>query len=124
MGSIYYRKKLTWKNLLNKLTKEFEIYVRISNDKAYPLIFEELLFCIGGESIEEDLKALQVQISEIMQEYSPNDYHREIFNLKNTNSSRQIMIMLLKELKRRIIKARQHREKVENIATVENEETQ
>jgi hypothetical protein len=77
--------KLTWKNLLYKLRKEFDVNVRISNDKAYPLIFEELLFCIRGESIEGDLKALQVQISEIMQDYNPNDYHREIFDLKNTN---------------------------------------
>jgi hypothetical protein len=77
--------KLSWKNLLNKLIKEFGIYVKITDEKAYPLIFEEILFCIGGDSIEEDLKALQVQIREIMKEYGPNDYHREIFNLKNTD---------------------------------------
>ena len=36
--------KLSWKGLLNKLLAEFKIKdVKITDDKSYPLIFEEIL---------------------------------------------------------------------------------
>ncbi len=77
---------LSWRNLLSELNAKFNIHsIEITEDKSYPLIFEEILFSIRGKSIRENLKSLKVQIKEIIKGYVPNKYHREIFHLQNNN---------------------------------------
>lgn len=62
------RNAISWGELLDKLSKKFEIDIDLSNElKPFPLAFEEMIHHAWGEdSFEQKLRNLKVNISELL----------------------------------------------------------
>lgn len=79
---------IKWGDLLQKLFFEFKIKSITDRDPkeiSYPLIFEEILFNIKGESFDKDLKKLKIKIYDILNEFESNDFHHRILGLNAIN---------------------------------------
>ena len=53
----------SWETLLRNISEQFQINVRINNEKSFPLIFEELIFRSMGD-YQETLDSFKSQISD------------------------------------------------------------
>jgi hypothetical protein len=71
----------SWEHLLRNLSEQFQINVRINKEKAFPLIFEELLFRSTRE-YKETLDSFKQQINNELVGLNNNEYHDRLINLK------------------------------------------
>lgn len=71
----------SWKTLLRNLSEQFQINVRINKEKAFPLIFEELLFRSIRE-YQETLDSFKLQINNELIGLTNNEYHDRLMKIK------------------------------------------
>lgn len=79
------RNAISWVDLLNRLSKKFDIDVDLSNElKPFPLAFEEMIHNrLGNNSFESKLRNLKTNISELLLKSADEfdfTFHREVMN--------------------------------------------
>lgn len=80
----YNNNSITWDSLLKEINKICENNVRISKEKPFPLIYEEMyLKCIKNNGIKES--KLKSDIAEIVKKIKPNEIHKKLINLEIEN---------------------------------------
>ena len=70
----------SWEDLLNKTSQNFQINVRVTKDKSFPLIFEELIFKSERE-YQEILDSFKEQINSELNGLVINKYHDRLMKL-------------------------------------------
>lgn len=70
----------TWEHLLRNLSEHYQINVRITRDKSFPLIFEELLFRSERE-YQETLDSFKEQINNELSDLNNTEYHEQLMGV-------------------------------------------
>ena len=71
----------SWETLLRNISEQFQVNVRINNEKSFPLIFEELIFRSIGD-YQKTLDSFKSQISNELIGLNNNEYHDSLMKLK------------------------------------------
>lgn len=75
--------RLDWSTLLKNLVTSNNLGINVNSSKSYPLLFEEILFSLGG-NFRTDLKSLKVQIADELKKIQFNNIHSKLTQLKIT----------------------------------------
>lgn len=70
----------SWEHLLRNISEHFQINVRITRDKAFPLIFEELLFK-SNRTYNETLDDFKQRIYNELIDLKNNEFHNRLMEI-------------------------------------------
>jgi hypothetical protein len=82
------RGNYSWESLLRELivSSNLENIVHVGKQKPFPLLFEEILNHMEGESFDSNLKKLKTEVKvQIEKALSSNDYHLKVMQLEYSN---------------------------------------